>query len=699
MFTHVPLRGWWWAFVLMASAGGAEAQQPPTGGNCLPQPAVGDVIVVTGSKLAEQLINAPVAMTVIPESVIDGAPSQTLTDLLRVVPGVNAVQTSGRDINITTRAATGTLANSLLVLLDGRSIYQDFFGSVMWDFLPVDAAEIKQVEVIRGPASAVWGANAMTGVVNVISKTPREMLGTSLSIRFGQFDRTRPGEAFDGGGLFAVNATHAEAPDERFAFKVSAGFLTQEPFLRPEGTVPGKQIAYPVFTNRGTAQHRLDARADYCFPDGLQQLIVAAGLAATQGIIHSGLGPLDIQRGSMLKYGRITYLRKGLKLQIFVNDLDGESPFLLQNGPDGQPLDATFENQSYDVEVSNSVVLGERHLLAYGGNFRHNAFDISIAPRGNRRDEGGAYIQDRIFLSDRFHWLVGTRVDRYGVLDKPVFSPRTAFFVKPARNQTIRLSYNRAFRAPSFINTYFDMNLLTPVDLGPAGTFQVPSTAVGNPELDEEQLSAYEIGYIAKLERVTLDAAFYLNRTRDTVLFTQTETYTSENPPPGWPLPPAVLDDLNDAGQGLPSQLSYLNFPRMTERGIELSADARITNRLTAFANYFWQADPVPEGFDVSELNLPPTHRFNAGVSYTGHRYFGSISASFHDEAYWQDVNRYEGITEAYTLLDGAFGVRSADGSMTAAVRATNLLNAATLQHSFGDLIKRTVTGEIRFSF
>ena len=199
-------------------------------------------------------------MTVIPESVIDGAPSQSLTDLLRVVPGLNTVQTSGRDINVTSRSATGTLSDSLLVLLDGRSVYHDFFGFVMWDFLPVDAAEIKQVEVIRGPASAVWGANALTGVVNVISKTPREMEGSSVSIRFGQFDRTRSGQAFDGGGLFAVNAIHAEAPDDRFAFKVSAGFLTQEPFLRPTGNVPGTQTPYPTFTNRGTAQHRLVSR-------------------------------------------------------------------------------------------------------------------------------------------------------------------------------------------------------------------------------------------------------------------------------------------------------------------------------------------------------------------------------------------------------------------------------------------------------
>src|SRR4029077_12053330 len=154
----------------------------------------------------------------------------------------------------------GTLSDSLLVLLDGRSIYQDFFGFVAWDFLPIDPMEIKQIEVIRGPASAVWGANAMTGVVNVITKTPREMQGTSVSIRFGQFDRSRPGGSFDGGGIFSVSATHAEATSDRFAYKISGGLLTQEPFLRPTGNVPGTATPYPAFENRGTTQPRLDAR-------------------------------------------------------------------------------------------------------------------------------------------------------------------------------------------------------------------------------------------------------------------------------------------------------------------------------------------------------------------------------------------------------------------------------------------------------
>jgi outer membrane receptor protein involved in Fe transport len=120
---------------------------------------------------------------------------------------------------------------------------------------------------------------------------------------------------------------------------------------------------------------------------------------------------------------------------------------------------------------------------------------------------------------------------------------------------------------------------------------------------------------------------------------------------------------------------------------------------VTAFANYFWQGDPVPEGFDISELNLPPTHRANAGVSYEGRRYLGSVSASFHDEAYWQDVNRFEGRTPAYIIVNAGVGIRSPDGSMAVCLRATNLLNKVAQQHAFGDLVRRTVTGEVRFLF
>ena len=273
----------------LAQPAAAQAPLPQVEQPSTPQDTgtVDDVIVVTASRLEELLLNAPATMTVVSADAIERAPIQSVTDLLRLVPGLNTVQVSARDVNVTSRAASGTLADSLLVLLDGRSIYQDFFGFVAWDFLPIDTREIKQIEVIRGPASAVWGANAMTGVVNIITKTPREMQGNSLSIRFGQFDRSGPEDSFDGGGMFAINAAHAAATSDRFAYKISAGLLTQEPFLRPAGSVAGSSIPYPLFENRGTTQPKLDARVDYDLEDRGQKIVLAGGISGTEGIVHT----------------------------------------------------------------------------------------------------------------------------------------------------------------------------------------------------------------------------------------------------------------------------------------------------------------------------------------------------------------------------------------------------------------------------
>jgi outer membrane receptor protein involved in Fe transport len=132
-----------------------------------------ETVVVSATKTNTALVDAPATMSVLTSAQIESSPAQNYGDLLRSVPGLNVVQLSARDVNITARQATGTLSNTQLVILDGRSVYLDFFGVVLWDLLPTNMSDVKQIEVVRGPASAVWGANALTGVVNIITKTPR----------------------------------------------------------------------------------------------------------------------------------------------------------------------------------------------------------------------------------------------------------------------------------------------------------------------------------------------------------------------------------------------------------------------------------------------------------------------------------------------------------------------------------------------
>jgi iron complex outermembrane receptor protein len=674
-----------------------------------------ETVIVSASKIEQELINAPATVSVVTSQTIESSPTSNYGDLLRTVPGVNVAQTSARDINIVTRGATSTLSTSQLALLDGRTIYQDFFGFVAWDFLPVDTSEIAQIEVIRGPASAVWGANAMTGVVNVITKTPRQIDGTTLTLAYGGVNRNVDGSEQTGGETYNIHLTHAQAINDRWAYKISAGVFNMEPFARPTGRVPidpergtgGGE--YPPFPNTETTQPKLDARVDYDFADGNQKLIFAGGFAGTQGIIHTGIGPFDIQSGTVSGYGKVNYERGSWRVNFFTNILDGDAPALLAVGTDGKPITFLFDTKTYDVEVGNSSVLGTRHIFTYGGNFRYNAFDLSIAPRGDNRTEGGFYLQDEIFLSEHFRWLVGGRVDAFSVIDKAVFSPRTTFMIKPKPEHAFRVSYNRAFRAPSFVNSFLDVTIVQAIDLGllnPAlagRQYAFPVTATGNEDLSEESMTAYEVGYTGTLQdRYTVSAAWYLNQTSDNIFFTQSGTYSSQNPPPRWPLPPVVLDLLDQRGLGLPSGFTYLNFEGVRDWGIELGVDARVTSDVSFFANYSWQAEPEADNpDDFSELNIPPANRFNVGANISRGMFFGNVSFNYTDSAFWTDVldARYHGPTESYAMLNGGFGVRLAEDRITASIKVVNLNNDDAQQHIFGDIIKRQIVGELKYRF
>jgi hypothetical protein len=191
-----------------------------------------------------------------------------------------------------------------------------------------------------------------------------------------------------------------------------------------------------------------------------------------------------------------------------------------------------------------------------------------------------------------------------------------------------------------------------------------------------------------------------VNHTSDMIQFTQSAAYGSASPPPGWPLPLAVLDTQAAAGRGIPSEFTYANFDRIRDRGIELAVQAPLRGGATTFANYSWQARPAVSGFDESEINRQPAHRLNVGASLARGRYFGSASANYISSAFWQDVDpRYVGESPSYVLVNAGAGLHSSDQKMTVAVRANNLFNNATPQHVFGDIIKRIVTGEVRLRF
>lgn len=427
-----------------------------------------------------------------------------------------------------------------------------------------------------------------------------------------------------------------------------------------------------------------------------------------------------------LGYATMRYSRGAMRVNVFTNFLDGNAAALLGIDPTGRPIPLKFDTTTFDIEFSHATAIGTRQVLTYGGNFRHNAFDLSIAPRGNDRTEGGAYLQDEIFLGRYLRLNLGARVDKFDVIEGAVFSPRTALVIKPAADQAIRLSYNKAFRSSSLINNFLETTIVNQIDLGAINPlfagwlYAFPVAAVGNEQLKEESLDSYEIastGVIAN--RATVSAALYFTRNTDEIFFTQVGRYRAFAPPPGWvaalaPLPATtalgILEALPPACNpplapgcttgGLPSEFSYRNLGTVRNRGFELGIDGAMSEGLNAFANYSYQATPDPD-FDLSEVNLPPKHRVDAGFSVSGGRWLGNAVVIYVGEAFWQDVldARFHGPTKSYTQVNGAIGLRWAGGRIVTTVKAINLFNREIQTHVFGDVIKRQVIGEARFRF
>lgn len=648
-----------------------------------------EVIIVTASRTEQLLLESPVAISVIDSADIALSPAKNYADLLRGIPGLNITQTSARDINMSSRSATGTLDASQLVLIDGRSVYLDFFGFVAWDLLPLDFSEIEQIEVVRGPGSAVWGANAMQGVVNVITKTPRS---------YGNGFRVRAGGGERGTGFGAFTWTAARP---KIAWKVSGAYYTQDAWDRPGPLENG--IPRDSFPNFGTSQPKGDARID--FITGEESTVsLYAGIAGTGGTIHTGIGPFRVNDGMTFWYVRGDYNWKALNIRFFANVLDGDAINLL-NG-----LPFVFESQTYDFSVTNMMQLSDRHTVTYGGNYRKLNFDLSIAPNEDSRTEGGGFAQLGLDFSDHFSVDAGVRADSFSNLDKTVVSPRGALLFRPtgSPNHVIRAGFGRAFRTPSLINNYLEVTIFNAVELPIVGQYIFPSTVLGNPSLVEERTDQLEIGYRGAVNngKFSWDIAVYRSETKDSLDFYTAGAYTFFDPPPGFPppfqcfLPGAPVPPCPPGFPGLitlPSLFSYRNIGKTVNKGFELGLRMQPIARNTLTVNYSYQQDPEVEGVPEDEVSRPPNHRFNVGWNGYRDQWFYAASLNYTDEAYWTDVldSRFWGTSAAYTTVDASLGLMLLDGTAEVSIRATNLFDTDALQHIFGDIIGRRIVAEI----
>jgi len=666
--------------VFTLSAGAAPMQDPAEPQEQEREQAqnIEEVVVVTASRTEELLLEAPTAITVIRAEDIALSPAQNYADLMRGVPGLNVTQTSARDVNMSARSSTNTLDASQLVLVDGRTVYLDFFGFVAWDLLPLDFSAIEQIEVIRGPGSAVWGANAMSGVVNIITKSPRQY-GNAFRVRMGG------GERGTGFGAITYSGIRGNT-----SFRLTGGYATQDPWDRP-GPLPNG-IARDTFPNKGTRQPKFDGRVD--IETGADSYwSFAAGIAGTGGMIHTGIGPFSIFDGTTSWYGRADYNWRSWNFRAYANFIDGDAINLL-NG-----LPFIFKSQTYDLSASNTSVFGD-HAVTYGANFRKLGFDLSIAPDEDNRTEGGGFAAFNFDVNRYVTLDVGARVDYFDVLDGAVTSPRGAVLIHPtgSSNHVVRAGFGRAFRAPSLVNNYLEVLIFNAADLGPPiGEIIFPTMVAGNPDLVEERLDQFEIGYRGAVAngRFSWDLAVYRTETKDSIDFYTSEVYTAFNPPPGWSLPTFLLPPFGPVA--LPAQFSYRNIGKTINKGMEVGLRILPVSRNTLMVNYSYQMEPEVTGVPAVDIGIPPEHRFNvAWNGWAGDLYYGA-SVNHVGEAYWTDVldSRYYGTTDAYTTLDASLGYMFLEGIAEASLRATNLTGVDMLQHIYGDIIGRRILFEV----
>ncbi|MBU6432249.1 MAG: TonB-dependent receptor plug domain-containing protein [Nitrospirae bacterium] len=166
--------------------------------------------VSIASRYEQPISKAASNVYVITDEDIRQSGATDLPTVLRRIPGMEVMQMSGADFNVSLRGDNQTVANKLLVLVDGRSIYNDVQSTVFWKAIPVTLPEIKRIEVIKGPASAIYEFNAFDGVVNIITKSPEEMKGTTLQ--------------FGGGSYGTISSAAIQASTvEKFGYRLSVG--------------------------------------------------------------------------------------------------------------------------------------------------------------------------------------------------------------------------------------------------------------------------------------------------------------------------------------------------------------------------------------------------------------------------------------------------------------------------------------------
>lgn len=612
--------------------------------------------VFTANRFKQQVNHAASAVTVITSEEMALYGLHSLADVLRYAVGVNVAATTASSAIVAIRGSSNDLSHKILVMVDGRSVYYDFYGHYWWQSLPVPLEEIRQIEIIRGPGASLYGANAFDGVIHILTKRP------------GELTRATGVAAYSNRASDRLAAITSYA-NERMGVKLSGEF-TELSAWRDRDLTSGRAKRFNLYAER--------------IIDGDGLISVAAGRTRMDNEFVSEFVPDRLDNHLRVDYVQTTLHLGGLTLQGFITDIElrDRSQFNQQfdptEDPDFEPIDA--DSTTYDVELSYQRDIGA-HRLVGGATFRRNEVESSLfvdkEPGFDERrneDLSALYLQDSVPLAKPLELVAGLRFDQHPLTDNHL-SPRLALLIYPAPGHTVRLSYARAFRNPSFVESYIGNGNTSGFQVDEGLDIKEPRLRPDlNEEPEAEGLTSWEIGYRGILgPRLSLNGELYYNLLSHLM---------------------EPRERLNEEGNTI---ILIRNLARGRAWGAEAEGEFACTRQLSLFANATYQrlafddqADPANGDGPSSFLDDgAPRWLGNLGMRYRGESGLFATATLHRTGSYRTYPLRIRGLAvdprlaaaaslaqpqevDAYAVFNATLGYRARNG-ITITVATTNL--------------------------
>ncbi len=455
-------------------------------------------IKITTLRTSEKLSNSAAAVFVITQEDIQRSSATNIPDLLRMVPGLHVAKIDANKWAVSSRGFNGRFANKLLVLMDGRSLYSPLSSGVLWEAQDTVLEDIERIEIIRGPGATLWGANAVNGVINIITQNTRDTRGVLMSGGVGSEEK-----AFG-------TVRYGGAASEENHFRVYAKYFNRDSNADAAGNDAADQWQ----------QWRSGFRFDHGNAEKNQFTL--------QGDIYQGLAgetvAFPVKQDTPPYFKAVT---KDHQSEIFGANLLGRwnrtlsktSKLVFQayydhNVYNPTVLDAIFDIS--DVDFQHQFQLLSQHSVIWGVGYRFiqdslkGTYSSSIDPDSKEYDLISAFIQDDITLfPDHWRLTLGTKFENND-FSGTEWQPSARILWTPEDRQSIWAAVSQAIRTPSRGEVSNRSRIVISDD------FPIPSDrylveALGNPEFESEEVLTYELGYrVQPSSTLSFDiAAFY----------------------------------------------------------------------------------------------------------------------------------------------------------------------------------------------